>query len=63
MIATERALEMMDEAATQAVIAQQSVPRLGKPVDIAGAVAFLVSQDSSFITGQTLNVGGGISSI
>jgi 3-oxoacyl-[acyl-carrier protein] reductase len=60
MIATEHALQSMDEVATQAIIAQQSVPRLGEPIDIAHAVAFLVSDDASFITGQTLNVGGGI---
>jgi 2-hydroxycyclohexanecarboxyl-CoA dehydrogenase len=34
--------------------------RLGEPDDIAGAVAFLVSDDASFITGQTLSVSGGL---
>jgi len=34
--------------------------RLGQPDDIAGAVAFLVSPDASFITGQTLSVSGGL---
>lgn len=34
--------------------------RLGKPEDIAGAVAFMVSDDASFITGQTLSVSGGL---
>jgi 2-hydroxycyclohexanecarboxyl-CoA dehydrogenase len=34
--------------------------RLGQPEDIAGAVAFLVSPDASFITGQTLSVSGGL---
>lgn len=35
--------------------------RQGRPDDIAGAVAFLCSDDASWITGQTLNVNGGIS--
>lgn len=33
--------------------------RLGDPVDIARAVAFLASDDSSFITGATIDVNGG----
>jgi len=33
--------------------------RAGSPEDMAGAVAFLCSPDSNYITGQTLNVDGG----
>jgi 2-hydroxycyclohexanecarboxyl-CoA dehydrogenase len=35
--------------------------RIGEPDDVAGAVAFLVSDDAAFITGQTLSVSGGMS--
>jgi len=35
--------------------------RTGEPEDIAGAVAFLASDDAGFITGQTLSVSGGLS--
>jgi NAD(P)-dependent dehydrogenase (short-subunit alcohol dehydrogenase family) len=40
----------------------QTVPlgRVGYPEDIAGAVAFLASDDASYITGQCLYVDGGI---
>jgi len=34
--------------------------RLGKPEDVAEAVLFLVCEESSYITGQVLNVNGGI---
>jgi len=34
--------------------------RLGRPKDVAEAVLFLVSEASSYITGQVLNVNGGI---
>ena len=50
---------MLDET-TQARLAQRSVPgRLGKPMEIADAVAFLVSEQASFITGSELVVDGG----
>jgi NAD(P)-dependent dehydrogenase (short-subunit alcohol dehydrogenase family) len=35
-------------------------PRVGRPEDIANAVVFLASDESSFITGQILRVDGGI---
>jgi len=34
--------------------------RPGTPADIAGAVAFLVSPDAAYITGQVLYVDGGL---
>ncbi len=34
--------------------------RLGEPTDLANAVAFFASDDSSFVTGQTLSVSGGL---
>jgi 2-hydroxycyclohexanecarboxyl-CoA dehydrogenase len=37
--------------------------RLGRPEDIAGAVAFLASDRAAFITGQTLSVNGGLTMV
>jgi NAD(P)-dependent dehydrogenase (short-subunit alcohol dehydrogenase family) len=34
--------------------------RLGEPEDVAGAVAFLASEDAAWITGQTIVIDGGI---
>jgi NAD(P)-dependent dehydrogenase (short-subunit alcohol dehydrogenase family) len=34
--------------------------RVGLPVDVAAAVVFLMSPAASYITGQTLSVGGGL---
>lgn len=34
--------------------------RLGNPEDVVGPVAFFASDDSAFVTGQALNVDGGI---
>jgi NAD(P)-dependent dehydrogenase (short-subunit alcohol dehydrogenase family) len=33
---------------------------LGTPTDVANAVAFLASEQADFITGQALNVDGGL---
>lgn len=38
----------------------QAIPGKGRPEDIADAVAFLASDEARFITGQTLNVDGGM---
>jgi 3-oxoacyl-[acyl-carrier protein] reductase len=44
---------------TEQIAAKAMVRHIGKPEDIAHAVAFLVSPDSGFITGQVLTVDGG----
>ena len=50
---------MLDDT-TQARLAERAVlGRLGKPMEIAEAVAFLVSEHASFITGSELVVDGG----
>lgn len=36
-----------------------AVTRLGEPKDIAGVVAFLASEDASYITGETIIAAGG----
>ena len=43
------------------VISAQCIPRQEIPDDLVGAISFLASEDSNFITGQTIAVNGGIS--
>jgi len=40
----------------------QSIPaaRLGEPEDIAASVVFLASDESSYVTGTTMHVNGGM---
>ena len=42
------------------VNAQYPLKRIGEPADVAGAVAYLLSEDAAWITGQTLVLDGGI---
>lgn len=42
------------------ILAQIPLGRLGKPSDIASAVAYLCSEDGSYITGQVIDVNGGL---
>lgn len=48
-----------DEGARAAIAGVLPVNRMGTPEDIANAVSFLVSDEASWITGQTLFVDGG----
>ena len=48
------------EGREEQVSATYPLRRLGMPQDIAGAVAFLLSDDAAWITGQTLVLDGGI---
>ncbi|MFQ5989702.1 MAG: 3-oxoacyl-[acyl-carrier-protein] reductase [Candidatus Methylomirabilales bacterium] len=42
------------------LLAQIPIRRFGKPEEVAKAVIFLASEDTSYITGQVLNVNGGM---
>ena len=51
--------KLMSPEATQYVIANTPMGRLGTPEEIAAAIRFLLSDESSFMTGQSLVVSGG----
>jgi 3-oxoacyl-[acyl-carrier protein] reductase len=52
--------DSLPEEAKNALMQQIALGRLGSPSDIAEAVAFLASPAAAYITGETLNVNGGM---
>lgn len=56
-----RTLAEGGERYMQALVRAIPMRRLGQPEDIAAAVAYLVSEEAGFVTGQTLSVSGGMS--
>jgi 3-oxoacyl-[acyl-carrier protein] reductase len=51
---------VLDAGSIQHLVSQTPMGRLGKPADIAAAVALLVSDDAHWITGQNVAATGGI---
>ena len=51
---------VLPEEATQAMLQNTPLGRLGEPEDVAGAVRFLCSDEAAFITGEVLLVDGGL---
>ena len=56
---TDLPKESVDEFVKQ-LIERNPMKRLGQPEEVASVVAFLASQDASYITGAEINVDGGV---
>jgi NAD(P)-dependent dehydrogenase (short-subunit alcohol dehydrogenase family) len=59
LILTKAVRDNADPAFRALALGLGRSPRLGEPEDIAAAVAFLMSDDASWITGQVISVDGG----
>jgi 3-oxoacyl-[acyl-carrier protein] reductase len=55
-----RLTDVLPEEATNAMLTNTPLGKLGDPQDVAGAVRFLCSDEASFITGEVLLVDGGL---
>ncbi len=50
----------LPESVKEALLANIPLARLGEPSEIAAAVSFLASEGAAYITGETINVNGGM---
>jgi 3-oxoacyl-[acyl-carrier protein] reductase len=57
---TEVARDTVTEQQSQAMLAAQAIGRKAGPDDMASVASFLLSDDSGYVTGQTLSVNGGL---
>jgi len=63
IVPTKFSAALTDSPAAAAAQADATaLKRLGTPADIAAAVAFLVSPDAAYVTGEILVVAGGMQS-
>jgi len=58
-IETELASDLKNPSVRESAIASQCLKRVGQPDDVASAILFLASDAARWVTGETLQVGGG----
>ena len=52
-------LDQMDNAQVAEIVENTALGRIGEPKEVAALAIYLVSDSSSFITGQVIRVDGG----
>lgn len=53
--------DKLTEEQRNAMLAQIAMKRYGDPEEVANVVAFLCSEDAAYVTGQTIEISGGLS--
>ena len=60
LMAAPEALGEMGQRLVEGMVGATQLRRLGQPDEVAAAIAFLASDDASYVTGETLGVSGGL---
>ena len=59
-IRTKRTVTLTDnEKAAQRILSHQALRRFGEPEDVASVIAFLASDDASYVSGEMITIDGG----
>jgi NAD(P)-dependent dehydrogenase (short-subunit alcohol dehydrogenase family) len=60
LVMTEGARVNLKQETMESILANSALPRLGEPDDLASSMLFLLSDESTWITGQVIAVNGGV---
>lgn len=60
LVVTDVPRESLSDGQIERTMSQQALKRMGEPSSVADVVVFLLSDDSGWMTGQTLHVDGGL---
>ncbi|MGH2845455.1 MAG: SDR family NAD(P)-dependent oxidoreductase [Thermoleophilaceae bacterium] len=63
LMGAPQALGDLGKRIVETMIGSTNLRRLGQPDEVAAAIAFLASDDASYVTGQALGVSGGLTRI
>jgi len=63
LMAAPQALGDIGERLVAGMVGSTAMRRIGQPDEVAAAIAYLASDDASYVTGQTLGVSGGLAMI
>ena len=60
LMAAPEHLGELGERLVEGMVGKTALKRIGQPEEVAAAVAFLASDDASYVTGETIGVSGGL---
>jgi 2-hydroxycyclohexanecarboxyl-CoA dehydrogenase len=63
LMAAPEALGELGQKIVETMVGSTALRRIGKPDEVAATIAFLASDDASYVTGQALGVSGGLAMI